>query len=337
MTTCDGLVSPRVSSCELPVFLTLQLPLPYNSLSKIEARGPCFKTGALRHVPGVEMRVLVTGACGMLGMLVCETLKNKHTVIPTDVLEGCEHMDISDTSSVFDVINKTQPEMVIHCAAMTDVDGCERNPDAAYKLNAVGTWNLACACASIGCPIAYVSTDYVFDGEKGEPYTEFDTPNPMSAYGASKLAGERAIRELCPKHYVVRTSWLFAPHGKNFALTMLKLAETQPKIKVIADQFGSPTYAKDLAEFLAKLVGSPLYGTYHFTNSGSCSWFDFASAILNAAGKSKVDIVPIKSEEWPSPTKRPKFSVLRHYRMELLGRDHARPWQEAVAEFAASV
>lgn len=292
------------------------------------------------------MRVLVTGACGMLGSLVCSALKGKHTVVPTDILpsplpsptgrgecEGYEVMDISDTGCVFDTINRVRPEMVIHCAAMTDVDGCERDPDAAHKINAVGTWNLACACASIDCPIAYISTDYVFDGERGEPYTEFDTPNPMSAYGASKLAGEAAVRELCPKHFIVRTSWLFSPKGKNFALTMLRLSETRNEWTVVADQFGSPTYAKDLAEFLVGLVGSPLYGTYHYTNSGSCSWFEFAQAILNAAGKTQVKIVPITTEEWPTPTRRPKNSVLRHYRMELLGRDNARPWQDAVAEF----
>lgn len=286
----------------------------------------------------------------MLGSLVCAALKGEHTVIPTDLLpspspllagdnagEGYEVMDISDTASVFDTINRVRPEMVIHCAAMTDVDGCEREPDMAHKINGVGTWNLACACASIDCPIAYVSTDYVFDGDKGEPYTEFDTPHPMSAYGASKLAGEVAVRELCPKHYVVRTSWVFAPHGKNFALTMLRLSETKNEWSVVADQYGSPTYAKDLAEYLVGLVGSPMYGTYHFTNAGHCSWFEFAQAILNAAGKTQVNIVPISSDEWPTPTRRPKFSVLRHYRMELLGRDNARPWQEAVAEFVASL
>ena len=120
-------------------------------------------------------------------------------------------LDIADTNSVFDTINRTRPDLVIHCAAMTDVDGCERDPDAAFKINAVGTWNLACACASVDCAIAYVSTDYVFNGEKGSPYTEFDTVDPISAYGASKLGGEMAVRELCRKHYVVRTSWVFAP------------------------------------------------------------------------------------------------------------------------------
>lgn len=283
------------------------------------------------------MKVLVTGACGMLGSLVCEKLRDKHTVIATDVLWQCEMLDITDTSSVFDTINRVRPEMVIHCAAMTDVDGCERAPDTAHKINAIGTWNLACACASIDCPIAYVSTDYVFDGEKGEPYTEFDSPNPVSHYGASKLAGEEAIRELCPKHYVVRTSWLFSPRGKNFPLSILKAAEVRPELRVVADQIGSPTYANDLADFLIGLVGSPLYGTYHYTNAGHCSWFEFAQAILNAAGKSEVKITAITTEQWPTPTRRPKFSVLRRYRMELLGRDNARPWQDAVAEFAASL
>lgn len=279
------------------------------------------------------MRVLVTGACGMLGRLVDSALAERHQVIPTDVVGGCEAMDIADTSAVFDTINRFRPELVIHCAAMTDVDGCERDPDTAHKLNAVGTWNVACACASVGAAIAYVSTDYVFDGEKESAYTEFDQPNPMSAYGASKLAGERAVIELCQKHYIVRTSWVFAPHGKNFAISMLKAAETRNELRVVADQFGSPTYAKDLAEFLCSLVGSPLYGIYHYTNSGSCSWHEFASKILETAGRTDVKVVPIKSEEWPTPTKRPKNSVLRHYRMELLGRDNARPWQDAVTEF----
>ncbi len=287
------------------------------------------------------MKVLVTGACGMLGRLVCRALEGKHEIVPTDVLDGCELLDISDTENAFELVGRHRPDLVIHCAAMTDVDGCEREPDMAFKINGVGTWNLACACASVDAAIAYVSTDYVFDGEKGEAYTEFDSANPLSAYGASKLAGERAVMELCPKHYIVRTSWLFAPHGKNFAISILRAAENKiaageadKPLRVVADQFGSPTYAKDLAGFLAMLAGSPLYGIYHYTNSGSCSWHEFATQILKEAGMT-VEVVPIRSEEWPTPTRRPMYSVLRHYRMELLGRDVARPWQEAVAEFVS--
>lgn len=271
----------------------------------------------------------------MLGSLVREEAAKSHDIVATDVLAGCEMMNLTDTENVFEVVKKYDPDMVIHCAAMTDVDGCERDPDAAFKVNGVGTWNLACACAEVGAAVAYVSTDYVFDGNKGSPYTEFDRINPLSAYGASKLAGEEAIREICPKHYIVRTSWIFAPHGKNFAKSILNAAQTNKELKVVADQVGSPTYAKDLAGFLVSLIGSPLYGTYHYTNSGSCSWHEFASEILKQAGITDVNVLPIRSEEWPTPTKRPAYSVLRHYRMELLGRDTARPWQDAVAEFIA--
>ncbi|MGQ9456260.1 MAG: dTDP-4-dehydrorhamnose reductase [Armatimonadota bacterium] len=288
------------------------------------------------------MRVLVTGACGMLGRLVCSALSRHHTVFGTDIVDGCEYLDIANTDQVFEVFRKFQPEAVVHCAAMTDVDGCERNPDRAYLINAIGTWNLACACSSNDCPIIYISTDYVFDGEKKTPYTEFDNPNPINAYGASKLAGEDAVKELCPKHFIVRTSWIVAPHGKNFALTILDIAQkritegqTNKPLTVVSDQVGSPTYAKDLAEFLSSLVGSPLYGVYHFTNSGSCSWFEFASKVLELAGIEQVKVVPIKSEEWPTPTRRPKYSVLRHYRLELLGRDNTRDWKEALRELIA--
>ena len=269
----------------------------------------------------------------MLGTEVCQALKDEHHVVPTDVLPGCERLDVADVGSVFDTVSRFRPELVIHCAGMTDVDGCERDPDAAFRINAVGTWNIACACASVDCAVAYISTDYVFDGTKGAPYTEYDKPNPINQYGASKLAGEEAVRELCNRHYIVRTSWLFAPHGKNFALSILRASEVNKEMRVVSDQTGSPTYAKDLAHFLATLAGSPLYGTYHFANAGSCSWFEFAKNVLEQAGRLDVNVVPIKSEEWNTPAKRPAYSVLRRYKLELLGRDSARPWQEAVTEF----
>ena len=271
----------------------------------------------------------------MLGTQVCRELSDEHEVIATDIVGGCEQLDVADVGGVFDALGRFRPDVVVHCAGMTDVDGCERDPDQAFKINAVGTWNLACACAANDSAIVHISTDYVFDGEKQEPYTEFDAPNPINAYGASKLAGEVAVRELCARHYIVRTSWLFAPQGKNFPLSILKAAEVNTELRVVEDQIGSPTYASDLAQFIGSLVGSPLFGVYHFTNAGSCSWYGFAQKILEVADMSHVKVVPIRSDEWATPTKRPDYSVLRHYRMELLGRDSARPWQDAVAEFVS--
>lgn len=279
------------------------------------------------------MKVVVTGACGMLATRVCKRLSGNHEVIPTDIQQPCGGLDICDTTAVLEFFDRCKPDMVIHCAAMTDVDGCTRNPDAAFKVNAVGTWSLACAAAKTGASMAYVSTDYVFDGEKGEPYTEFDSPNPINAYGSSKLAGEQAVKELLKNFYIVRTSWLYASTHRNFPISILNNAKAGKDLRIIKDQMGSPTYADDLADFLVSLVGSPCCGTYHFTNSGFCTWYNFARKILDEAGMADIKIVPIKSEEWPTPTRRPKYSVLRHYRLELAGRDNARPWEEAVAEF----
>ncbi len=280
------------------------------------------------------MRILVTGACGMLGREVCAAAATGHQVIPTDILDECGALDITNADQMMSSIGEHKPDMVIHCAAMTDVDGCTRDPENAYRINAFGTWSLACACAKTGCSLAYVSTDFVFDGTKTEPYTEFDMPNPLSAYGASKLAGENAVKETIRNFYIVRTSWLYAPHSKNFPLSILKASETRRELKVVADQIGSPTYARDLAEFLVSLAGSPLYGTYHFSNAGCCSWYDFAVRILASAGKTDVDVMPISSDEWPTPTRRPAQSALRRMRLELLGRDKVRRWEDTVEEFA---
>ena len=278
------------------------------------------------------MQVLVTGAEGMLGRMVCDELTQKHiSFVPADIIGDGARVDIADCESVFEVFDKYKPDYVINCAAMTNVDGCESQIDLAYKLNAVGPYNLACACESCGAILTQISTDYVFDGEKGESYTEFDVPNPTGVYGASKLAGESAIREVCPHHYIIRTSWMFAPHGKNFALTMLRLAENHSEIKVVNDQFGSPTYAKDLAEFVVFMQGSPMFGTYHYTNSGSCNWYEFACAVLKAAGKN-VKVTPISTEEYGAPTKRPKYSVLANTKLPAL-----RSWKEALKEYINNI
>lgn len=289
------------------------------------------------------MRVLVTGANGMLGTDLCAMLHaGGHDVIRTDVAarpdmpaEAWEQMDITNAQNVADVILKHQPDAVIHTAAYTDVDGCERDPDKAYLLNAQGTWNVAAICGAHNITLSYVSTDFVFDGAKTTPYTEFDATNPLGHYGASKLAGEKLVAQLCRKHYIVRTQWLFGVHGKCFPATMLNLAKTRTELSVVADQIGSPTHTVDLARALIMLLHTPLYGTYHVCNAGQCSWADLARHTFELAGVANIHVKPMPASEYPSPTRRPTYSVMRRYSLELQGRDNLPPWQQALAEYIA--
>ncbi len=289
------------------------------------------------------MKVLVTGANGMLGIDLCVELETAgHTVIRADAsvrdgktVPAWVHVDVTNTKEIEECILYHQPDAVIHAAAYTDVDGCERNPDLAFRVNALGTWNIAAVCGAHRITLVYISTDFVFDGTKQTPYTEFDTPNPLSHYGASKLAGERYVASLCPRHFIVRSSWMFGIHGKNFPDIILRKAASQAEIGVVCDQFGSPTYAPDLSRALVSLLESPLYGTYHITNAGSCNWYEFAGKAVELAGLKNTVIKPMPAELWPSPTKRPAYSVLRHYALELQGRDNLPPWTQALAQFLA--
>ena len=274
------------------------------------------------------MKILVTGARGMLGTDLCALLPQQHEVIAVDLPE----MDITDTTGTMAMIDLHRPEMVIHCAAYTDVDGCEREPDRAYRVNAFGTWNVAAACHKYDIKLVYISTDFVFDGEKGAPYDEFDRPNPIGVYGRSKYVGEELVRQLVAKHIIIRTSWLFGLNGRNFVCSIHLGGMVRDELQVVADQVGCPTYTVDLAEAIAGLAGTELYGTYHITNAGACSWAQFAEEIVRQAG-SKAKVIPIPSLEWNSPTRRPKDSRLRHLALEMQGRDNIRPWQEALAEF----
>lgn len=278
------------------------------------------------------MKILITGAAGMLGTDLQKALGPQHELIPTDVIGDVRFLDVTDTQQVFGAVDECRPDLVVHAAAYTDVDGCERGPDKAFYVNALGTWNVAAACWQSNSALVYISTDFVFDGEKGEPYTEYDRPNPLGHYGASKLAGEEHVRTLCACHYIVRTAWLYGEHGKSFPSAILNAAREKKELKVVADQVGSPTLTADLATVIRDLIESPLYGTYHVTNKGSCSWHDFAKRILQLAGINDVEVKPIRAEEWPSPTKRPKYSVLRHYALELQGKDNVRSWEEALED-----
>lgn len=273
------------------------------------------------------MRVIVTGADGQLGTDLRHALGG-HEVYPVDI----EELDITDFAAVQRAVDKVHPELIIHAAAYTDVDGAELNPDLAYKVNAVGAQNLSVAAERFGSAILYVSTDFVFDGEKDTPYTEFDSPNPLSVYGASKLAGEGYIRSLTNRHYICRTAWLYGRHGHNFVKTMLKLGEEKGAVSVVDDQIGSPTSASDLAEKLVEIGTSGRFGTYHTTNLGQVSWYGFAKKIFELAGL-PVDLTPIASDDMPRPARRPALSVLRSFNLELQDMAPMRPWEEALADY----
>ncbi len=287
------------------------------------------------------MRILVTGANGMLGIDLCNVLSEAgHTVTRTDISlrPGLQappwlQLDITDAAAVLRAVEECRAEAVIHPAAFTNVDGCEKDPDTAFKINALGTWCVAAACSKLEIPITYVSTDFVFDGTKTTPYTEFDAVNPINHYGASKLAGERLVEKLCHRHFIVRTQWLNGAHGRSFASIMLDLAKTRTEWEVVGDQIGSPTFTLDLARTIASLQTSTLYGTYHVANRGECSWHTFARTILDMSGIKGITLHPIPASQWPSPTRRPAYSTLRRYNLELQGRDDLRTWQDALEEF----
>jgi dTDP-4-dehydrorhamnose reductase len=273
---------------------------------------------------------MVTGAKGMLGRDLCEALTPAHEVFAVDL----EDFDITEEAGPRDALAQARPDLVIHCAAWTDVDGCERDPGRASLQNETGARNVATAAAAINAAMVYISTDFVFDGAKNEPYTEDDIPHPLSVYGASKLAGEEAVRRLIPRHFIVRSAWLYGRHGKNFVRTIIQKAKEQDTLKVVGDQRGSPTYTRDLAQALVELIvtGQLLPGTYHLVNSGDCSWAELAAEALRLAGR-QTKVEPIPASAWPSPTRRPAYSVLRSRRLEEQNIPPLREWREALADY----
>ena len=221
------------------------------------------------------MKILITGAYGMLGSDLREVLKNFELICT-----GSKDLDITDEEGVMDFINEHCPDLVINAAAYTAVDDCETHYDEAYAVNAIGPKNLAMACNKINVPLIHISTDYVFEGSKRTPLIESDKLGPKSAYGKTKLAGEKFIQEKTEKYFILRTSWLYGLHGKNFVSTMLDLAESHDEITVVDDQIGSPTYSLDLAVAITNLLHSDKYGIYHVTNEGECSWYEFSKLIF---------------------------------------------------------
>jgi dTDP-4-dehydrorhamnose reductase len=273
------------------------------------------------------MNVLVTGALGQLGRALGGALA-AHQVVALPRAE----LDIADLDAVREVVRMHRPDLLVNAAAYNRVDEAEADDTAAYRGNALGPRNLALATAEIGVPLLHVSSDYVFDGRATRPYHEFDRPDPQSAYGRSKLAGELAVREINPRHYVVRTAWVYDAQGSNFPRTMLSLAE-RPEVRVVDDQTGSPTYAPHLAAAIARLIPSGAFGTYHLAGQGAVSWYGLTRTLYERRGI-RTPLVPVTTAEFPRPAPRPRYSVLTTLQEP---RIVLPPWQEGLADFCLAL
>ena len=274
------------------------------------------------------MRVVITGHNGQLGRQLV-TAFSEHEVLGLDLPQH----DITDPA-IQDVIAPYRPGVVIHAAAYTDVDGCEGDPDKAFRINAIGTQNVALGAQAANAALLYVSTNEVFDGSRRDPYREWDLANPVSVYARSKWAGEQIARDLSTRCYVARVAWLFGPGGANFVTKILAAAERNGALRVAADEFGNPTYAPDAAQVISRLALTGRYGTYHLTNAGFCSRYEFAREIMRLAGRPDLPITPILNAEWPRPARPPLHALLANTAGAAAGLA-LRSWQEALAEYVA--
>lgn len=274
------------------------------------------------------MKILVTGVNGQLGHdVMAEGTCRGHEMIGTDVAE----MDITDAQAVYNVITETAPDAVIHCAAYTAVDAAESNRELCEKINVEGTANIAKLCQVMDIPMMYFSTDYVFDGE-GEAFRKEDDPKaPLNWYGQTKYEGELAVSAL-KKYFILRISWVFGINGANFVKTMIRVGKERGAVSVVADQIGSPTYTKDLAVLVMDMIATEAYGTYHATNEGICSWYEFAKAIFNTAGLD-ISVTPITSDAYPSAAKRPFNSRMSKEKLVSQGFKLLPSWKDALERY----
>ena len=290
------------------------------------------------------MKVLITGSSGMLGRDLARVFGKENQVVGIDISgekqDDCSSFyraDITDPAKVNEIFDKERPDLVIHAAALTDVDGCETDPEKAKRINTLGTRNIAEACGDIGSPLIFISTDFVFDGSKNSPYTEDEETNPINVYGRTKWEAEESLSEACRDYAIVRTSWLFGEEGKNFVDTVVKKGKADKVLRVVDDQIGSPTYTKDLAIALynfAKKEDISGSAVYHASNSGDCTWCAFARKIRDlAGGMEDVKVEPIPSSELDRPAMRPKYSVLDTSKFEMRSGCKMRSWQEALEEY----
>ncbi len=279
------------------------------------------------------MRLLIFGARGMLGTDLVSLCEGRHCLRAIDIQE----VDITDAEAVRAEVVGFGPDAVINAAAYTDVDGSEAHPDEAFRVNAEGVAHIAAACSACGASLYNISTDYVFDGLKQTPYTEDDVPRPLGVYGRSKWEGEQRASKLLDRICIVRTAWLYGRAGKNFVTAILSQAATKPELRVVADQKGSPTYTKDLARALVALVEGRLLGIYHVTNSGSCTWYEFARKILSVASITGVTVIPITTAALGRRAPRPAYSVMDCSKFERCTGMRLRHWEAALEDFARSL
>ncbi|WP_297420751.1 dTDP-4-dehydrorhamnose reductase [Clostridium sp.] len=287
------------------------------------------------------MKILITGSKGQLGNELQSIIKNGRAEIGeiSDAIKKSEitaldvdKLDITNLNEVKRLLNNLRPEVVINCAAATNVDGCEGNEDFAFKVNSIGPRNLAIACEEIAAKLVQVSTDYVFGGVGNQPLTEYDLTAPYSVYGKTKLLGENYVREFSSRYFIVRTAWLYGYEGHNFVYTMRKLGKEKDVITVVNDQRGNPTHANDLAYHILKLIETEEYGLYHCTGKGECSWYEFAKMIIELSGENCI-VKPCSSDEYESPTRRPEYSSLDNMMLRNTVGDEMRNWQDAIKSF----
>lgn len=278
-------------------------------------------------------KLIVTGCNGQLGRAINKELEGKgYEIVNTDVTDNAPvKLDITDVEQVLALAREVKPYAIINCAAHTNVNACETQWELAYKINAIGPRNLALAAKETGAKMIHVSTDYVFDGTATEPINEFQSTCPLGAYGKTKLEGENFVKQFVDRWFILRTAWLYGD-GNNFAKTMLKLSESHDEVSVVADQFGTPTTAAELARAIAYLLPTENYGVFHATCEGSCSWADFASEVFKKAGKD-TKVKYITTDEYPTPAKRPAYSVLDNYMFTLTTDFKFADWHDALDEY----
>ena len=280
-------------------------------------------------------RLLVTGAGGMVGSYVREVFSDFNLIL-TDIIDGYLYLDVADKDVVYKVMRENRADYVLHLAAATDVDKCETEPESGIKVNSYGTKNVAGVCGDLDIPMVYISTGAVFGGEKQAPYIETDDPCPTNKYGASKYEGEKEVRSLLDRFYIVRASWMIGG-GKNdkkfVGKIMRKVMSGEKNLKVVNDKFGSITYAKDLLKGIRELIKTDKYGIYHMTNEGVCSRYDIALEMLNMLARTDVKITPVPSGEFPLLAPRGRSEALENHKLTMMGLNRMQPWKEALGKY----